>query len=671
MKLNKIFYSFMATTTLLLTACTPDKYDLGDKDVTSADLVEGTAYSVTVDQNTNTVVLKSLMADRYDVSWVHPQGRAQEKEVTLRIPFDGEYEVTFGVKTRGGVVYGAPYKFTLNNINPDLLTDPMWTLLSGGVGKSKSWQLDLDKDGVSKYFAGPLYFYGKLCYWLEEHVDKKKEHGQGTEAFPSDDCWNWNADWAGQSSWLLGGTGAMDYGTITFDLINGAHAMVDDKAHGTKNTGKFLIDPEEHTMKLIDVSFPHDPGRDGIVTKWGEIRIFSITEHTMQLGVLRDNDPSEGPCYLVYNFISTDAYEDPSLLPTEEAKTIEASVPQLPEFENLLHDLYTTDINGVDFTGAEITFNVNGEAAYDWLWWNGGSTVDKTVDKWESVVKGNYGTSWAPQWGEDATDVELVLGKEVWEDKNGKKKSSKTADTDKFLGYAYTLGDDSGVFNIDGSKLVFDEEVTFFKVEGTRTIDLTGKEWQVLRCEPGTEVVLGIPAGTDSKNYTNSYLVVNLTYKAVGGGQTGPTVVPITHTEAEHMWVENGCIRLGFHHYGVDGTGIFTDVSSVKLKKKQTITVTFKLTGAGITWTNAPKCALIDNNIKTTWEPDCFNLDDAVTVDINGGETTVKLTNTTNSSQTFVDTCLDLSIQLEGYGKMDNPDDYESIGLEVVSCTIE
>jgi hypothetical protein len=80
---------------------------------------------------------------------------------------------------------------------------------------------------------------------------------------------------------------------------------------------------------------------------------------------------------------------------------------------------------------------------------------------------------------------------------------------------------------------------------------------------------------------------------------------------------------------------------------------------------------LIDNNIKTTWEPGCFDLEDAVTVDINGGETTVKLTNNTSSTQKFVGTCLDLSIQLDNYGTMASAEDWESVGLEIVSCTIE
>ena len=106
----------------------------------------------------------------------------------------------------------------------------------------------------------------------------------------------------------------------------------------------------------------------------------------------------------------------------------------------------------------------------------------------------------------------------------------------------------------------------------------------------------------------------------------------------------------------------------MKLKKNQTITVTFKIKG-GVTWSKTPKCALIDNNIKQTWEPGAFDLADAVTVDTNGGETTVSLTNTTGSTQTFTATCLDLSVQLNGFGDYGGSTD--NIDIEIVSCTIQ
>ncbi len=91
-----------------------------------------------------------------------------------------------------------------------------------------------------------------------------------------------------------------------------------------------------------------------------------------------------------------------------------------------------------------------------------------------------------------------------------------------------------------------------------------------------------------------------------------------------------------------------------------------------MTWDKTPKCALIDNNIKMTWEPNCFDLDDAVTVNTNG-ETTVSLTNTTGATQTFTSTCLDLSIQMDGYaaGSWPSGADLDNVNIEIVSCTIQ
>lgn len=73
MKYN-IFSSIavVAAASVVVTACTPDEYDLGAKDLVSSDLVEGVAFSVSVDQETNTVTLKSLLGPEYTCLWNHP-----------------------------------------------------------------------------------------------------------------------------------------------------------------------------------------------------------------------------------------------------------------------------------------------------------------------------------------------------------------------------------------------------------------------------------------------------------------------------------------------------------------------------------------------------------------------------------------------------------------------
>ena len=107
MNLKSYIYLFIASMAVFFSACTPDEFDLGAKDVTADDLVEGLAFTITHDANNqNIVYLESKMGNSYSALWDHPQGRSQANKVTLKIPFDGVYTVRFGVQTRGGAVYG-------------------------------------------------------------------------------------------------------------------------------------------------------------------------------------------------------------------------------------------------------------------------------------------------------------------------------------------------------------------------------------------------------------------------------------------------------------------------------------------------------------------------------------------------------------------------------------
>ena len=302
------FLSLLVAAVWMFSACQPDDFSMGAKDVSPEDLEEGIAYTIEFDATTpNVVYLKSKMDSRYTPVWNHPQGRSQDKVVTLKLPFAGTYKVQFGVLTRGGVVYAQETSFTLDQMNTDFIKDPLWTLLTGGVGKSKTWMLDLNADAVSKYFLGPLYFYGTEDSWESLAMYAAGSSGDKVkEVLGISDTWNWSPDYKG-NSWLMS-TG--DYGTMTFDLIDGANLTVDHKMLGRAETGTFMMDAEKHTMRTTDAFILHDAGRDGQVIDWGNIKILSLTETSMQLAVLRDPVLSgDGACLLVYNFISKE-YSD-------------------------------------------------------------------------------------------------------------------------------------------------------------------------------------------------------------------------------------------------------------------------------------------------------------------------------------------------------------------------
>jgi hypothetical protein len=299
MKVNKYIYGLVATLALMFNACSPDDYSLGSKDISSDDLTVGTAYTITHDtSNPNIVYLHSLLPSSYTVLWDEPQGRSQDADVTLKIPFAGTYTVRMGVETRGGVVYGPSTTFTVDGFCADFVSDPLWTVLSGGVGKSKKWYLDLDKSAVCRYFVGPLYFYGTYDSWKTVTLGEKAPDGA--------DSWSWAADWAGNGSWLFGSSFTpIDMGYMEFDLNGGANVKVVANETGKTYTGTYMLDADNHTMKLTDAPVLHDASRDAIVTKWGDVTILSMDKDHMQLAVLRDNS-TEGKCLLSYNFISED-----------------------------------------------------------------------------------------------------------------------------------------------------------------------------------------------------------------------------------------------------------------------------------------------------------------------------------------------------------------------------
>lgn len=416
-KIFKILTTFFAGI-FMVTSCSPEEFRLGSVDVKPGDLVPGIAYKVESDpQNPNIVHLTSLMDEKFQPLWDHPQGRSLEKTVSLRIPFPGTYSVKFGVQTRGGVVYGEPSNFTVANFYAPFVEDPLWELLSGGVDKEKVWVLDLDEDGLSRHFNGPLYFYGTDDSWATVTKGKTVEG----------DSWNWSPDYKG-NSWLMD-TG--DYGTMTFDLKGAANVRVNHNMLSGRGTevGKYMIDTENKTMRLNDASPLHDRNRDGQVVDWGNLRIMSLTKDFMQLGVIRDEALSgEGPALLVYNYISKE-FKD-NWVPGNVAE------PEPP---------YTGDANG-DLTTSTTTSKkwvLSTNNPYDWA-----SLAGDMLNGW-STPQDYANTRWAPYDASLIKNISLTL--------------NKTGDK----GGTYTFTDGGGV-PINGSYTIeeknhikFDKDISF------------------------------------------------------------------------------------------------------------------------------------------------------------------------------------------------------------------
>ena len=638
MKLKKI-YTMMAGAAMMLAACSPDDFDFGAAQYSSDDLKCPDAYTVTIDGNY--VTLESKLKGCTPL-WVTPNGRSQEQKLTLGLPFAGDYEVTLGAETRAGVVYGEPYQFSISQNDFAQLSDEIWANLAGGVGKSKKWVPCNANYGVGRC-SGPV-MYG--------NPDDVKNDGSNSTDMMFGSA-NWAPNWdPGFQSWLIPAddpymSSYMEFG---LDAKNGCTAVVfrNDANGGTMMNGKFNLNVSDKTHPVISFSdcySLHNAAFDEVCSNYTQdVKIIECTPYLLQIATMRTN--SEGPWWLIWNFVSQEVIDtNGECIPKEESGLIEKTEPELPTFSNLTTDLFTTEINGVTYVGNQMTFIINDETPYDWMWWNG----SPAVSKWENVANGDYTTNWAPACGDEIGDFELVI--------------SRASDGS----YNYECGEKSGKVTIADDKLTFDEEITILTASNdTRTVTVTGKEFTVLACEPGESVTIGVPSSNDENGNIDSYLCATLNFKKIETGATGPTVVPLNNNYGDEgiSWTENGCVRLALYH-SWSGKGLFKDPASVKLKKNQTIKVTFKLKPDVIIWTNTPKCTLCDNMIKRVWEPECFDLDDAVTVNLKG-ETTVTLTNTTGASVNWTADCLNLSIQFDGFGEGDYTDMFES-----VTCVIE
>lgn len=636
MKLKKYVYTSMAAVAMLMAACSPDDPGMSKPDLTPQDLAQGIAYSVTVDDK-NTVTLKSLLNKSYSCFWTHPNGRAQGNEVQFSVPFAGTYEVTFGVDTRGGIVYGEPYQFQINTNNMDLLSDPLYTYLTGGVGSSKRW-VPLDKDYGVGHTVGPMTY----C-----NPDDVLNDGSGDTNIGIDHMIpNWDP---GFPDWLVLPTSPyMDsYMEFTLDNVNGCTITEYQAEKGTTTKGKFtlnLSDKNRPLLSFTDAYCMHLQSMDEAVANYTtDLYITALSPYVLQIATMRTN--SEGPWWLVWTFIAEDVKKGIVEIPSSEAEYLNPTAPVLPEIENMETNIFTTDINGVEFEGAAMTFLVSQDAAYDWLWWNGATSA------WESVVAGAYGSNWAPMWDEDA-----VAERELTLTKKGE----------------YSYGETTGTYYFEGSKIVFDKPITFFTVTGdSRTIELTGQEWQVFKVDPGSELIIGVPDGTDINGNTNAYLVAGFTYKAVGGGETGPIVVPFNNDNRNNYIEAGNYFRCQIYNpWGGGGDAI--DPANIKLKKNQKINITVRL--SGFTFTQAAKMVLCCNRgNEQSWEPDCFGYDRAIDVN-SDGTYTVSWTNDTGSTVKWDDasSALTITMQYVGYATLaDESEDGLKAACNIESITIE
>ena len=178
--------------------------------------------------------------------------------------------------------------------------DNLYRALSFPVEKIyNTWVIDINPDGTSNRFVGPLGYYGTDDSWAT--VTNGVSVGG--------DSWNWTPDYAG-NSWILGDNAPRCFGRMTL-REDGTVTVVRTDADGNKTSesGTYTVDKANKTISLsVDVlGLPNMQALT--LTNQTNLKILSLTDETLQVAILRDPALSgEGACLLSFNYVTDAVY---------------------------------------------------------------------------------------------------------------------------------------------------------------------------------------------------------------------------------------------------------------------------------------------------------------------------------------------------------------------------
>ena len=345
-------------------SCQKKDYKLGDL-LDKSQVNMEVKQDLTVDPGGNTVYLINH-TDKVEPVWDYATGKSLRQIDTVRYAFKGDYIVKRSAVTAGGIVQLDPITVHVTNDNLNYVNDPLWTLLTGGVGKEKTWLLDIDANGVSKYFDGPVYFAGDDYSW------------SGQCAKPNGNCWTWFPKWS-DNTWIAS---KGDYGSMTFNLKGGPFVKVDQKivANSGVFNGTYFLDKDAKTISFTGVT-PLNQGWDQVYTKG---RIITLTADAMQIAFKHPTKAEEE----IFNYISksySDSWVPP---PPPVAKPDDGFNPTFAagEILNMLTGgssspgrYWTIDVNGnpIDWVAKGKGWTTNKNSSYNWGW----------NESWDDAVK--------------------------------------------------------------------------------------------------------------------------------------------------------------------------------------------------------------------------------------------------------------------------------------------
>ncbi len=366
----------------MMLSCKKDKYGLDSLPDESAIKFE-VVQDRNIDPGGNTVYLINQTPQTVPI-WDYGIGRSTRQVDTVRFAFAGEYEIRYSVVTGGGVVEMDPVIITVTEDNLNYVNDPLWTLLTGGVGNEKTWILDANENGDKKFFTSPIYFAG-----MDNAYGTIADDGQSVE---------WRqvcTDPAGPNCWVYGpnytsdtwAADKRDYGFMTFSLKGGPFLQTDHKgvAGVGQQSGTFFLDVNTLTLTTTDATPLHVAYTPNDVVGLNSWRILSLTENTMQLAV-KNKTKAE---YQVLNFISKEYSDSWTPPPPPPSKPDEGFNPVFAPGELL------TMLTGGANSGRFWTLDASGNPV-DWIAKGNGWTANK---------QSSYNWGWNESWDEAASNA--------------------------------------------------------------------------------------------------------------------------------------------------------------------------------------------------------------------------------------------------------------------------
>jgi hypothetical protein len=280
MKLAKYITLLIFIAGFTVLSCKKKDYSLpGTPDKSQIDME--VKQDLTVDPGGNTVYLINN-TDNVEPYWNYSTGTSTRRVDTIRYAFKGDYTVKRTAVTKGGLVQLDSVIVHVTKDNLNYVNDPLWLMLSGGPGNAKTWQLDIDANGVSKVFTSPQYYGGDELGW----------NAQCTKT--GGNCWTWFPKWS-DNTWICP---AADYGTMTFNLKGGPFVIVNQKATSNSGTssGTYYLDKDAKTISFTGVT-PLNIGNDEV---WTKGTLISLTDNAMQIGF---HNPTKAE-FEILNYIS-------------------------------------------------------------------------------------------------------------------------------------------------------------------------------------------------------------------------------------------------------------------------------------------------------------------------------------------------------------------------------